>query len=102
MRVSLTAGGLASSGTRVRRWHTSAGEVHHILDPRTGVPAAGPWTTVSVVADSCFDANAASTAAVVLGEQAPGWLSQRGLPSRLARGDGRVVAVAGWPDEEPA
>lgn len=102
MRVSVSAGGLASSGTRVRRWGTAAGELHHILDPRTGAPAAGPWTTVSVAADSCLDANAASTAAVVLGEAAPAWLSDRKLPSRLARADGRVLAVAGWPEEQAA
>jgi thiamine biosynthesis lipoprotein len=101
-RVSLAAGGLASSGTRVRRWNTAAGELHHILDPRTGAPAAGPWTTVSVAAESCLDANAASTAAIVLGDAAPVWLADRRLPSRLARMDGRVLAVAGWPEEQAA
>ena len=101
-RISLLAGGLASSGTRVRRWGTVAGELHHILDPRTGASATGPWTTVSVAADSCLDANAASTAAVVLGEAAPRWLADRKLPSRLARADGRVLAVAGWPEEQVA
>ena len=101
-RISLSAGGLASSGTRVRRWRTAVGELHHILDPRTGAPAAGPWATVSVAAGSCLEANAASTAAVVLGEAAPGWLSDRRLPSRLARADGRVLVVAGWPEEHAA
>jgi thiamine biosynthesis lipoprotein len=101
-RVSLSTGGLASSGTRVRRWRTAVGELHHILDPRTGAPAAGPWTTVSVAAASCLDANAASTAAVVLGEAAPEWLSDRRLPARLAQADGRVLTVAGWPEERAA
>jgi thiamine biosynthesis lipoprotein len=32
-------GGLASSGTRVRRWASSVGELHHIIHPRvTGSP----------------------------------------------------------------
>ena len=53
-----------------------------------------------MAAASCLDANAASTAAIVLGEQAPGWLSARGLPARLARLDGSVVRVAGWPEDE--
>ena len=101
-RISLAAGGLASSGTRVRRWRTAVGELHHILDPRTGAPAAGPWATVSVAANSCLEANAASTAAVVLGDAAPGWLSDRRLPSRLARADGRVLTLAGWPEERAA
>ena len=101
-RISLSSGGLASSGTRVRRWRTALGELHHILDPRTGAPAAGTWTTVSVAAGSCLEANAASTAAVVLGEAAPSWLCDRGLPSRLAGADGRVLALAGWPEERAA
>jgi FAD:protein FMN transferase len=96
-RVSIESGGLASSGVCVRRWRTAAGEAHHIVDPRTGRPARSPWSTVTVAAASCLDANAASTAAIVLGERAPAWLAERGLPARLARVDGTVVRVAGWP-----
>ena len=101
-RVAVTGGGVASSGIRVRRWRTAAGEVHHIVDPRNGRPAQTPWATATVAAASCLDANAASTAAIVLGEQAPGWLSARSLPARLARLDGSVVRVAGWPEDERA
>ena len=57
-------------------------------------PRRRPWATATVAAASCLDANAASTAAIVLGEQAPGWLAARGLPARLARLDGSVVRVA--------
>jgi thiamine biosynthesis lipoprotein len=98
-RVAVVEGGLASSGIRVRRWRTAAGEMHHILDPRTGRPARGPWATVTVAGASCLDANAASTAAIVLGAAAPGWLADRGLPARLARLDGSAVCVGGWPAE---
>ena len=96
-RVSIESGGLASSGIRVRRWRTASGEQHHILDPRTGRPARSRWTTVTVAAASCLDANAASTAAIVLGDRAPEWLSARGLPSRLVHFDGRAVYVGGFP-----
>ena len=98
----LGAGGLASSGVRVRRWCTAAGELHHIVDPLTGRPARTPWSTVTVAAVSCLEANAASTAAIVLGNAAPAWLAGRRLPSRLARPDGTVVRVAGWPSEQVA
>jgi thiamine biosynthesis lipoprotein len=98
-RVSVRAGGIASSGVRVRRWRTASGEMHHILDPRTGRPAKSPWSTVTVAGATCLDANAASTAAIVLGADAPGWLADRGLPARLARLDGSTIAVAGWPAE---
>lgn len=97
VRITVQGGGLASSGIRVRRWRTAAGEMHHILDPRTGRPAHGPWTTVTVAAASCLHANAASTASIVLGAAAPGWLAERRLPARLTRLDGSAVYVAGWP-----
>jgi len=100
--VALTTGGLASSGTRVRRWATAVGPMHHILDPRTGRPAQRIWATVSVAAATCVDANAASTAAIVLGAAAPAWLESRRLPARLSAEDGGVVFVAGWPRGEAA
>jgi FAD:protein FMN transferase len=99
--VALTSGGLATSSTTVRRW-TQAGVIrHHLLDPATGLPAAGPFRTVSVTAASCVDANIASTAALVLGDAAPDWLEQRHLPSRLTFHDGRALCVGGWPEPSP-
>ena len=100
--VSLQSGGLATSGTCVRSWPTARGRAHHIIDPRSGAPAGTPWRTVSVAAASCLDANTASTAAMVLGDDAPDWLAQRRLPARLVRNDGSVVFVAGWPGEAEA
>jgi thiamine biosynthesis lipoprotein len=97
--VAVSAGGLASSGVAVRCWQTVAGELHHIVDPRTGRPAAAVWRTVTVAARSCVEANTASTAAIVLGNGAPAWLEERRLPARLVRLDGSVVGVGGWPPE---
>jgi FAD:protein FMN transferase len=98
--VALTVGGLATSSTAVRRWASAAGELHHIIDPRNGRPAETPWRTVTVAAASCLDANAASTAAIVVGDAAPGWLEARGLPARLVRNDGSVSRVGAWPVDE--
>jgi thiamine biosynthesis lipoprotein len=100
--IALRAGGLATSSTTVRRWKTDLDPVHpahHLIDPATGRPAAGPWRTVSVTAASCLDANIASTAAIIRGERSPEWLESLRLPARLVRLDGGVVHVAGWPDE---
>ncbi len=99
--VVLADGGLATSSTVVRRWMVGEQVCHHIMDPRTGLPADDLWRTVSVTAARCVDANVASTAAVVLGQQAPLWLTALGLPARLVRRDGEVVTLNGWPDEEP-
>ena len=98
--VAIAAGGLATSSTTVRRWRTTEGIAHHVLDPRTGRPAAEVWRTASVAAASCVDANTASTAAIVLGEDAPRWLESAGVAARLVRLDGRVIVTGGWPAQE--
>jgi thiamine biosynthesis lipoprotein len=95
--VSIVAGGLATSTTRVRRWRTQQGEMHHLLDPRTGRPVRTPWQTVSVAAATCLEANVAATGAVVAGTAAPSWLLERGLPARLVDVAGRVTTLGGWP-----
>ena len=96
-RITVRAGGVATSGTTVRRWRRGEIEVHHVVDPRTGLPAAEHWRTVSVAAASCVDANIASTASIVLGAEAPAWLGARKLPARLVARGGEVVTVGGWP-----
>jgi thiamine biosynthesis lipoprotein len=95
--IRIEHGSLATSSTTVRRWRRGDRDVHHIVDPRTGEPAAVQWRTVSVTASLCVDANAATTAAIVLGPDAPAWLSQRGLPARLVDVAGAVLHLNGWP-----
>jgi len=97
--ISVTAGGLATSSTTVRRWRRGGVELHHIVDPATGLPAAACWRTVSVGATTCVDANAAATASIVWGERALDWLDRHRLPARLVRTDGEVVTVGDWPAE---
>ena len=97
--VAIRTGGLATSSTAARRWRRGGDILHHILDPRTGLPAAVVWRTVSVAAATCTDANIASTAAIIRGRAAPAWLTELGLPSRLVDEAGRVHTVAGWPTE---
>lgn len=95
--VVIASGGLATSGTTNRRWTRGDRSLHHVVDPATGLPADEHWRTVSVTAASCVDANIASTAAVVMGADAPEWLDARNLPSRLVAVDGSVTYVGGWP-----
>jgi thiamine biosynthesis lipoprotein len=45
-------------------------------------------------------ANAASTASVVLGDQAPRWLAQAGVNARLVAPDGSVRRVGDWPESD--
>jgi thiamine biosynthesis lipoprotein ApbE len=97
--VAITAGGLATSSTSARRWRRGGNVLHHILDPRTGLPAEPVWRTVSVAAGSCLDANTASTAAIIKGRAAPAWLARAGLPARLVAMSGAIQTVGGWPPE---
>ena len=100
--IGLTGGGLATSSTTVRRWRRGGTQQHHIVDPRTGASAEEVWRTVTVTAARCVDANTATTAAIVLGEGAVGWLESLRLPARLVRADGRVVRLCGWPEARAA
>jgi FAD:protein FMN transferase len=99
--IAIRGGGLATSSTTVRRWRAGGSEHHHILDPRSGLPADEIWRTVSVAAATCVDANTASTAAVVRGRDALSWLRLAGLPARLVGVDDSVAYAGGWPEETP-
>ncbi len=98
--VAISSGGLATSSTAVRRWRRGDRDLHHIIDPRSGEPVVGRWRTASVAAANCVDANIASCAALLLGDAAPAWLEEQGLPARLVAVDGAVRTSAGWPSDE--
>lgn len=95
--VAIIDQGVATSSTRLRSWPTDTGTAHHIVDPRTGRTASSAWAHVTCVASSALEANTASTASIVLGEEAPAWLNHNGVAARLERPDGTVVLTSGWP-----
>jgi thiamine biosynthesis lipoprotein len=51
---------------------------------------------VTVAAASCVEANAAATAALIMGERAPAWLDDLRLPARLVEAGGGVRFAGGW------
>ena len=85
---------IATSSTRSRAWRRGRAQLHHILDPRTCLPAKPVWRSVSVVAESCVDANTATTAALVHGVEGPNRME---FPARFVAADKTVVTVKGWP-----
>jgi FAD:protein FMN transferase len=97
--VTIRDGGLATSSTRARRWRRNGVELHHLLDPRTGLPPERSWRTVSAAAGTCVDANTVTTAVIVRGYRVWPWLRGVGLPARLVAGDGRVFTAGGWPQD---
>ena len=98
--VWLESGGLATSSTRVRRWRRAGASYHHLLDPRTGAPVRVVWTTATCAGTTAVAANTASTAAIVLGDDAPAWLSGHAVAARLVATDGSVLRTGGWPAGE--
>jgi len=96
--IALPSGcAIATSSTIRRTWAHDGGRAHHILDPGTRRPADPVWRTVTVAAETCVAANTYSTAAVVRGRAARGWLGRTGVSARLVAADGTVVVVGGWP-----
>lgn len=86
----------ATSSTALRTWSSDGVARHHIIDPRTGAPAAVVWQQVTVAGTTALEANSASTAAVVLGAEAPSWLAARGMPALLLEPGGRRRHTPGW------
>ena len=99
-RVSQGDGGIATSSLTVRTWKSRGATLNHIIDPRTGYCASGPYATATVSAASCVVANAFATAALLWGEEASYHIAQAGWSARLVRLDGRVEFVGGWPEEK--
>lgn len=95
--VTLDGGGLATSSTLVRRWRAGGVVQHHLLDPRTGRPVTPYWRTVTATGPTCVAANVATTAAIVLGEDAEDWLAERGVDACLVHADGTVRRTGSWP-----
>lgn len=96
--------GLATSGVGRRRWLTSNGPAHHLVDPRTGASAVTRWWAVSVLAATATAANTAATAALVLDHLGPAWLGERGLSGVLTQWSGlgasHQLLVGDWPADE--
>lgn len=61
--VMLRDQGAATSSARRRRW----GDVHHLIDPRTGLPSSSGLDEVSVVAATGCDAEVVAKTALLLG-----------------------------------
>jgi thiamine biosynthesis lipoprotein len=95
--VTLSHGGLTTSTSTVRRWPVTDGYAHHVIDPRTGEPANGPWRTATVWAPTAVRANTFSTAIVATGEAALGRLKLAGHPARLIGAHDEVTELSGWP-----
>ena len=90
--VWLREASMATSGIDYRRWQQQGHSAHHIIDPRTGLPAATDLLSVSVLAAKAEQAEAWAKAALILGWEA-GYaaLASQQLAALLVHQDGRIA-----------
>jgi thiamine biosynthesis lipoprotein len=86
LRLALADGAVATSSRLVRRWATTDGEAHHLIDPRTGAPAATEVVAVTVVAAEAWWAEALTKALFLAGPLA--LLEQDGIHAVVVTADG--------------
>lgn len=97
-RIVIRDESVATSTTGRRRWRRGEREMHHIIDPRTGEPAAGGVTSVTVIAPTATDADVFAKTALILGPN-PGreFLEDHRAQGLLVLDDGRVLTAGDWP-----
>ncbi len=94
--VALTDGAVCTSGTTVRRWGQA---MHHLIDPKTGMPVKTDLAEVSVVTDFALRGEVYAKCAMLLGAAAGlAFLESRdvhyaAVPA-IRSGDGVLTAAA--------
>jgi FAD:protein FMN transferase len=85
--------GVATSGRDYRKWQQGGTWKHHIIDPRTGQPAATDVLTASVIAPNVMDAEVAAKVVLVLGSRhGLEWIEARpSLSALVVLEDGRCL-----------
>ena len=63
--------GIATSGTHRRRWRSGGHEVHHLIDPRTGLPAKSELLSVTALAATVTAAEVAAKAILLAATTPP-------------------------------
>ncbi len=96
--IPLRQGAVATSGIARRHWWQGQTLRHHLLDPRTGLPAQSDLWSVTVVTDRCEQAEVAAKVAFILGSvQGADFLRRHRIAGLLVRKDGSWETVESWP-----
>lgn len=95
--VRLTDGGVATSGTRKRRWVQDGIARHHLLDPGTRLSARADIHSISVIAGSGARAEALAKYAFVheIADTLE-WLPTRNAAALLVDEEGTVHTTSNW------
>jgi FAD:protein FMN transferase len=96
--LPLHHGAIATSGVAHRHWRQGNILRHHLLDPRTGLPAQSDLWAVTVVADRCEQAEVAAKVAFILGSrEGANFLRTHCIAGLLVREDGTWESIESWP-----
>jgi thiamine biosynthesis lipoprotein len=91
--VELERGAVATSGDYERYFEIDGQRYCHIVNPRTGMPAAY-WQSVSVVAPLCIVAGSYATVAMLMERDGEAFLQQRSLAYIAVAPDGSLRGPA--------
>ena len=97
LTVELSGGSaLATSGRDLRRWRRAGRELHHLIDPATGLPSLSDLLRVTAVDRDAVDAEVTAKALFLAGADAARDEADRlGLPAVLVTADGRTILAGG-------
>jgi len=107
-RLGLRDGAVATSTTLRRRWRVGGVERHHLIDPRSGLPADTDLELATVVAAEAWQAEAL-TKSVLLRRSEVAFDVVDGEAAEALAVDtgGRILTTSGWsvftggPDRQP-
>jgi thiamine biosynthesis lipoprotein len=95
LRFPLVDEALVQSTTRFRTWRRGGTTMHHLIDPRTGRPAASGIASVIVTGRQAWRAEVMAKAALIAGEHdGLALLARTGHDGWLLRDDGTIVPTA--------
>ncbi len=96
-KIPLHHGAVATSGIARRHWMQGQTLLHHLLDPRTGLPAQSDLWSVTVVTDRCEQAEVAAKVAFILGSKLGAeFLCRHRIAGLLIHEDGTWETVEPW------
>jgi FAD:protein FMN transferase len=96
LTLELGDGAVATSGRDRRHWMRGSEELHHIIDPATGLPASGDLLRVTAVAATATEAEVRAKALFLAGaEEAEREANATATPALLVTLDGRTLLAGG-------
>lgn len=97
--IRISSGAVATSGTRRRSWTADGETRHHLLDPRTLLPARTGLATATVIAGTGARAEILTKAAFMPPDEGfLAWLPHRNAAGLVITTEGEIRTSANWED----